>query len=80
MKFKEWNALGRMCRGGRYSVQMSLGKVTLKEGSSDSGPIYLLEYPSYNVPLYRDKDIASHDRHYLRYLYNEYMSSNKEMD
>ena len=74
MTDKQWNALKRMTwskyNNNFFSSLLSIGEVTLREVDDR----FELEYPSYSVSLYKDKDISSHDKWYLHYLYNEYMS------
>lgn len=84
MTKSQWNALKRMTESkynhNFFSSTLSIGVVTLKMvkfgptliGSTLIG--FELEYPSYSVSLYKDKPIPSHDKLYLRYLYNEWMS------
>ena len=72
MTDKEVLALKRLTLRGPYECEMSVGEVRLIPQVDGS---YYLMYPSYFVPLHIDKDIDSHDRHYLRYMYNEYLSS-----
>ena len=71
MTDKEILALKRLTLHGPFECEMSVGEVRLIPQVDGS---YYLMYPSYFVPLHIDKDIDSHDRHYLRYMYNEYMS------
>jgi len=71
MTTKEILGLQRLTLRGSYECEMSIGGVRLIPQVDGS---YYLMYPSYFVHLYIDKDIDSHDRYYLRYMYNEYMS------
>ena len=72
MTDKEILALRRLTLRGSFECTMSLGEIRLIPQVDGS---YYLMYPSYIVPLHIDKDIDSHDRSYLRYMYNEYLSS-----
>ena len=72
MTDKEVLALKRLTLRGPYECEMSVGEVRLIPQVDGS---YYLMYPSYFVHLYIDKDIDSHDRSYLRYMYNEYLAS-----
>ena len=64
MNDSQWSALIRVTEGhGMYSVEASLGKITLLK--KDDG--FDLEYPSHSVSLYRDSSIPSTDRYYLHY-------------
>ena len=72
MTDKEIIALRRLTLLGSFECTMSLGEVRLIPQVDGS---YVLMYPTHIVPLYIDKDINSHDRYYLRYMYNEYLSS-----
>lgn len=80
MTLKEWNALKKITSGGKFSCELHhfglhhFGRIALVSAYDKGVPIFVLEYPSYSVPLYRDKDISSTDRYYLRYLYNACMS------
>lgn len=67
-------ALQRLTCKGSFKCTMGIGEIKLIPQVSGS---YVLEYPSYIVHLHIDKDIDSHERHYLRYMYNEYMCNNK---
>jgi len=80
MTDKQWNALERMCSKGPFSATLSLGDVTLTKIKTrvKSFPIYRLEYPSYDIELYKDSSIDNTDGHYLRYLYNEWLSMSME--
>jgi hypothetical protein len=75
MTDKQWNALKKMTsskyNNNFFSALLSIGEVTLRERLDG----FDLEYPSYSVSLYKDEPISSIDKEYLRYLYNEYMSS-----
>ena len=75
MTDSQWNALERMTESkynnNFFSAILSLGEVTLRE--TDLG--FELEYPSYSVSLYKGAPISSIDKEYLRYLYNEWLSS-----
>ena len=71
MTDKEVLALKRLTLRGPYECEMSVGEVRLIPQVDGS---YVLEYPSYNVHLYIDKDISPTDKTYLRYMYNEYLS------
>jgi hypothetical protein len=71
MTTKEILGLQRLTLRGPFECTMSIGEVRLIPQVDGS---YYLMYPSYFVHLYIDKDIDSHDRYYLRYMYNEYMS------
>jgi len=69
MTDKQWSALIRMVGCSytdRFSVEASLGKITLIK--KDDG--FDLEYPSHSISLYRDVDIPSTDGYYLHYMYN----------
>ena len=74
MTDKQWNALNKMTESkwnnNFFSAILSLGEVTIRKVLDH----YELEYPSHSVSLYKDRDINGTDLHYLRYLYNEYMS------
>ena len=73
MNDSQWSALIRVTEvDGMYSVEASLGKITLLK--KDDG--FDLEYPSHSVSLYRDSSIPSTDRYYLHYMYNEWLSRN----
>jgi len=72
MTNKEILALQRLTLRGSYECEMSIGGVRLIPQVDGS---YLLMYPSYIVPLHIDKDIDGYEKHYLRYMYNEYLSS-----
>lgn len=71
MTDKQWNALLRMTKGWYFSSTLSVGTVTLREIPNG----FELEYPSYSVPLYKDSSISGTDLHYLRYLYNEWLTT-----
>lgn len=71
MTTKEILGLQWLTLHGPFECTMSVGEIRLIPQVDGS---YYLMYPSYFVHLYIDKDIDSHDRHYLRYMYNEYMS------
>lgn len=74
MTDKQWNALERMTdskwNNPFFSSTLSIGEVTIRRVLDH----YELEYPSYSVSLYKDRDIHGTDLLYLHYLYNEYMS------
>ena len=72
MTDKEVLALKRLTLRGSFECKMSIGDIRLIPQVDGS---YYLMYPSYFVHLYIDKDIDSHDRSYLRYMYDEYLSS-----
>lgn len=76
MTERQWNALERMCSKEPFSATLSLGDVTLTKIKTrvKSFPIYRLEYPTHSVTLKKDTSVNGTDLHYLRYLYNEYMS------
>jgi hypothetical protein len=75
MTEKQWNALERMTwnkyNTNFFSSLLSVGEVTLTKVLEH----YVLEYPTHSVTLKKDKSVSGTDLHYLRYLYNEYMSS-----
>ena len=75
MTDNQWNALERMTRSKYnnffFSSTLSVGEVTIRKVLAH----YELEYPTHSVTLKKDKSVNSTDLHYLRYLYNEYMSS-----
>lgn len=71
MTDKEILALQRLTLRGPYECEMSIGEMRLIPQVDGS---YVLQYPSYNVHLYIDKDISPTDKTYLRYMYNEYLS------
>ena len=75
MTDNQWNALERMTRSkynnNFFASTLSVGEVTIRKISKH----YVLEYPTHYVTLKKDKSVNSTDLHYLRYLYNEYLSS-----
>ena len=75
MTDSQWNALERMTESkynnNFFSSTLSIGEVTIRKISEH----YVLEYPTHSVTLKKDKSVNSTDLHYLRYLYNEYLSS-----
>jgi hypothetical protein len=75
MTEKQWNALERMTwnkyNTNFFSSLLSVGEVTLTKVLEH----YVLEYPTHSVTLKKDKSVSGTDLHYLRYLYNEYLSS-----
>jgi predicted ATP-grasp superfamily ATP-dependent carboligase len=75
MTDKQWMALEKMTESKWdnffFSTILSIGEVTIRRVLEH----YELEYPSYSVSLYRDRDINGTDLLYLRYLYNEWLSS-----
>lgn len=75
MTDSQWNALERMTwskyNNNFFSATLSLGEVTLKKTNFG----FELVYPSYSIDLYKNEPIPSIDKEYLRYLYNEYLSS-----
>jgi hypothetical protein len=81
MTDKQWDALERMTRSkynnNFFSATLSVGEVTLTKIKTrvKSFPIYRLEYPTHSVTLKKDKSVNGTDLHYLRTLYNEYLSS-----
>ena len=73
MNDSQWSALIRVTEvHGVYSVEASLGKITLLK--KDDG--FDLEYPTHTISLYRDSSISSSDKYYLHYMYNEWLSRN----
>ena len=71
MTDKQWIALKEMTRGFVFECEMSLGKVRLQPEGLYS---YSLLYPSHSVTLHKDDYISSVDKHYLRRMYNEWLS------
>ena len=76
MTDNQWSALERMCSKEPFSATLSLGDVTLTKIKTrvKSFPIYRLEYPTHSVTLKKDKSVNGTDLHYLRFLYNEWLS------
>jgi hypothetical protein len=75
MTDSQWEALERMTRSkynnNFFSSTLSVGEVTIRKVLAH----YELEYPTHSVTLKKDKSVNGTDLHYLRYLYNEYLSS-----
>ena len=75
MTDSQWNALERMTESkynnNFFSSTLSLGEVTIRKVLEH----YQLEYPTHYVTLKKDKSVNGTDLQYLRYLYNEYLSS-----
>ena len=71
MTDNQWIALKEMTRGMVFECDMSLGKVRLEPEGMYS---YLLLYPSHIVTLHKDDYISSVDKHYLRSMYNNWLS------
>ena len=75
MTDKQWDALERMTwskyNNNFFSSTLSVGEVTIRKVLEH----YMLEYPTHSVTLKKDKSVSGTDLHYLRYLYNEYLSS-----
>jgi len=75
MTDSQWNALERMTESkynnNFFSATLSIGEVTIKKINFG----FELAYPSYSIGLYKNEPIPSIDKEYLRYLYNEWLSS-----
>ena len=71
MTDRQWIALKQMTQRVVFECDMSLGKVRLQPSDLYS---YELIYPSHIVTLHKDDYISSVDKHYLRSMYNEWLS------
>ena len=71
MTDRQWIALKEMTQRVVFECDMSLGKVRLQPSDLYS---YELIYPSHIVTLHKDDDISSVDKHYLRNMYNNWLS------
>ena len=71
MTDRQWIALKEMTQRVVFECEMSLGKVRLQPSDLYS---YELIYPSHIVTLHKDDYISSVDAHYLRSMYNEWLS------